>query len=91
MKKPNESAFIAAAEMDEQPVKRKVGNPRPVKNKACSFSVPLVELAKLDALRIELQEQGIYGITRSEVVTIALKNLTEAKLLKGIKELKAIK
>ncbi|MDD1829531.1 ribbon-helix-helix domain-containing protein [Photobacterium sp. ZSDE20] len=82
---------------DNKPIavnKPKRGNPRAKKNKTVSFSIPIELDEKIDEAIEELAQEGMFGISRSDVVVAALTAETMSNsetISKEIKRVKGIK
>lgn len=70
--------------------KRGRGNPRLRKNKTISISISLELDSYINELIDKAAKDGIFGITRSDIITIALtnKSMNVENALKDIKQLK---
>lgn len=80
-----------AVNMDNKP---KRGNPRAKKNKTVSFSIPIELDEKIDGAIEDLAQEGMFGISRSDVVVAALTAETMSNpeaISKEIKRVKGIK
>lgn len=71
-------------------VNKKRGNPRQKKNKTVSISIPLSLDAQIDDLINQATKQGVYGITRSDIVVAALRSqcMTVENMIKSIQRIK---
>lgn len=91
------SAFANMADSDSndnEVNKPKRGNPRTKKNKTVSFSIPIELDEKIDKAIEELAQEGMFGISRSDVVVAALTAETMSvpeAISKEIKRVKGIK
>lgn len=87
-------AFANMADSDINDNKPKRGNPRAKKNKTVSFSIPIELDEKIDGAIEDLAQEGMFGISRSDVVVAALTAETMSNpeaISKEIKRVKGIK
>jgi hypothetical protein len=84
---------FAMKAVDEDSVKAvKRGNPRPKKNKTVSFSIPIAIDSEIDKMIALLADDGVYGISRSDIVVAALSSeLFKDKLRLEVERVKGFK
>ncbi len=69
-----DKAKIFAEKADDIDISKEVkrGNPRQKKKKPTSFSIPLEMDEQIDLMIERLNQQGYYGVSRSDIVVAAL-------------------
>ncbi|MCC3859411.1 hypothetical protein IB289_23995 [Vibrio parahaemolyticus] len=84
-------AFANMADLDSPEVKPKRGNPRVKKNKTASFSIPIDLDEEIDNTIELLAREGMFGVSRSDIVVAALTSKCMAEPENIIKEVKRVK